>query len=117
MTHYEFLEFINKNYAQDYTEKAERVHQNAELLEAVIGLSGESGEVLDLMKKHIYYGTKGDNTKLLNELGDVFHYFMRIVCLTGNCLEDVMLANKRKLEARFPNGYSDAAAIARVDVK
>lgn len=113
-----FYDFINKNYPQPYADnKRERAYHMADRLEAVIGLAGEAGEVLDLVKKECFYGQQIDTTKLTQELGDVFHYFCRVLYLNHISINSVIQTHEQKLNARFPNGYSDAAAIARADVK
>lgn len=95
----------------------QRYLENRELIHACMGLSGESGELVDLIKKSVNYGKPLDTDKLLNEAGDVVHYLARILDAHGFTLEDAKAANLDKLEARFPQGYTDKAAIDRKDVQ
>jgi len=71
-----------------------------------IGLAGESGEVLDLVKKGIYHQQGMDMDKIKKELGDVLWYVSALCGELGFTLEEVMEANIEKLKARFPEGYS-----------
>lgn len=117
MNHDEYLAEINTRYAQYPPDRAGRLSDNVEVVECCFGLAGETGEVIDLIKKQWTYGQVIDDSKLLNELGDVYHYFSRLVMLYGFTMEDVRKANSDKLKARYPLGYTDEAAINKVDQK
>lgn len=71
-----------------------------------IGLSGEAGEVADLVKKGIFHQQGLDVDKLKKELGDVLWYVAGMCTTLGISLDDVMKLNIEKLKARFPEGYS-----------
>jgi NTP pyrophosphatase (non-canonical NTP hydrolase) len=71
-----------------------------------IGLSGEAGEVAELVKKGIFHQHGIDPEKMKKELGDVLWYAAGLATQFGFTLEDVMAANVEKLKARFPDGYS-----------
>lgn len=117
MNHEKFIEFINRNYPLPYSaDRRERAYHMADRLEAAIGLAGETGEVLELFKKECFYGQHLDTTKLTKELGDVFHYFSRVCHLNHISINAIIQTHEEKMKARFPNGYSDAAAIARADI-
>lgn len=88
------------------------------LMHAAAGISGEAGEVLDLIKKVWVYGKPLDPAtieKLVEELGDTMFYMQGMMNLLGVTPSDVRTANINKLEKRYPNGFSEAAALARVD--
>lgn len=87
------------------------------LAHMAMGLSGESGEVLDLVKKHFAYGKTLDRAKVIEEMGDVLFYFCGLCMALGVSIDEVMENNQAKLSKRFPSGYTDNAAIARVDVQ
>lgn len=95
----------------------QRYLENRELIHACMGLSGETGELVDLVKKSVNYGKPLDIEKLLNEAGDVIHYLARILDSYDFTLEHAKAANLDKLAARFPQGYTDKAAIERKDVQ
>lgn len=70
---------------------------------AAMGLAGETGEVVDLLKKVIFHGkpiTDELRAKLILELGDVLWYYALACKLLGVSLEIVMDRNIAKLEDR-----------------
>lgn len=89
--------------------------EQKELLLGAVGLTGEAGEVAELVKKHVFHGHELDRAKLLKELGDVLWYltYITVRCL-GMTLLDVMRANIHKLSARYPEGFfTPARSITR----
>src|SRR5215472_13479886 len=72
-----------------------------------LGLSGEVGEVADLLKKHLYHrnGKPLDVNRLKDELGDVLWYFVVLLDTVDLSLEEVMAANTQKNERRHPHGF------------
>ncbi len=75
------------------------------LLNALMGLCGESGEALDLMKKHMFQGHALDRAKLVKELGDVAWYLAEAATGLGIPLSEVLQGNLDKLHARYPQGF------------
>ena len=71
-----------------------------------IGLTGEAGEVADLIKKGIYHQQGLDPLQVKKELGDVLWYVSALCTEMGFTLEEVMQHNVDKLKARFPEGYA-----------
>jgi NTP pyrophosphatase (non-canonical NTP hydrolase) len=73
-----------------------------------LGLSGEIGEVVDMIKKHLYHrnGKPLSIEKMRDELGDVLWYFSILCSILGLTFEDVMEASIAKLEKRHPNGFT-----------
>ena len=115
-----FQEELRKFYKMDDEDKASRAERfvnNIELLHACLGLSGETGEVVDIIKKHVAYGKDIDKQELLLELGDTLHYLSRIVDLCGFTLDEVMQGNIDKLNKRYPNGYNNLNAINQIEKK
>lgn len=116
MSYAQYLETINGFYPVPYSHTRKvACYFNAEQLEAALGLAGEVGEVVDLIKKNVFYGQQIDQRKLLNELGDALHYLTRLAHLNHFSMSVVMEANVEKLRKRFPTGYSNEAAIAKLD--
>lgn len=72
------------------------------------GAGGETGEVLDLIKKYAGHGKGLDLAHLLLELGDALWYITAIGDLCGFTLEDIMIANVEKLRERYPDGFTSA---------
>lgn len=88
------------------------------LMHAAAGMAGEAGEVLDLIKKIWANGRPLDfetHEKLVEELGDMMFYMQAMMELLTISPRDVRIANTYKLRKRYPNGYSDEAALARAD--
>lgn len=86
---------------------------NEQLLNQVIGLVGEAGEVLDLIKKYRYQGHDLNKKKLTEELGDVFYYLAGIATATGIELENVAQGNIDKLLKRYPDGFDPEYSVNR----
>lgn len=86
-------------------------------LHAIIGLSGEAGEVSELVKKHVYYGKQLSKSEIISEVGDCLWYINILLNSIGASFSEAMEANVKKLSKRYPNGYSDEAALSRADVE
>ncbi|MDR5022695.1 hypothetical protein FOL75_12145 [Bacillus thuringiensis] len=95
---------------------------------AALGLTGEAGEVADLIKKAIYHGRgfqpsgcdlpdngEIDPDDVKDELSDVLFYVSAMAQEFGFTLEDVAKHNREKLEKRFPEGFSTEASAQKVD--
>lgn len=76
-----------------------------ELINGVLGLTGEAGEVADLVKKEIFHEKGIDLEHLQKELGDVMWYIAMICDSCGLDMECVMETNIEKLKARYPEGF------------
>lgn len=75
------------------------------LINAVMGLCGESGEAVDLVKKHIGQGHDFDVNHFVRELGDVAWYLAEAAYAVDYDLETVLRMNIDKLAARYPEGH------------
>lgn len=84
-------------------------------LHGAVGACGEAGELLDEVKKCWIYGKTINRENILEEVGDQLFYLQHVLTVTGYTLAQALEANMLKLEKRYPDGYSDAAAIARAD--
>lgn len=80
------------------------------LLHAEIGLSTESGEFSDQLKRHIFYGRDLDTTNLEEEAGDLLWYLAIALDEIGSSFEHVMAMNIAKLRARYPKQFSEVEA-------
>lgn len=83
------------------------------LINGVMGLCGESGEVIDIVKKHLHQGHELDREKLIKELGDVAWYLAEAAWALDVPLEEVLQRNIDKLKARYPEGFSADRSINR----
>jgi NTP pyrophosphatase (non-canonical NTP hydrolase) len=85
------------------------------LMDAAAGLSEEAGEVLGLVRKHVYMGHPLDRERITRELGDALWCVAAVATCIGIRLDDVAARNVEKLQRRYPEGYSDEASRARSD--
>ena len=83
------------------------------LINGVMGLFGESGEVIDIVKKHHAQGHELDKEKIIEELGDVCWYIAEIAYVLDVKLEDVFEGNINKLSKRYKNGFTKEESINR----
>ena len=68
------------------------------LINGVMGLCGESGEAIDLVKKHIAHNHELNKEHLAKELGDVAWYLAETATALGYSLEDILKMNINKLK-------------------
>lgn len=87
--------------------------QYPRILNGVMGMNGEAGECIDLLKKHYFQGHDLDVDHLAKELGDVLWYVAISADAIGYDLEDIMQLNIDKLDARYPDGFEAERSIHR----
>jgi NTP pyrophosphatase (non-canonical NTP hydrolase) len=79
-----------------------------ELLTASFGLTAESGEFTEVVKKIVFQGKPLDEDNIFHlkrELGDILWYAV-VACKALNItLEDAIVMNVEKLSARYPQGF------------
>ena len=83
------------------------------LINSVMGLCGESGEAIDIVKKWLMQGHELDKEHLIKELGDVAWYLAEAATALDVPLEAVLQGNLDKLRQRFPNGFDTEASVHR----
>ena len=83
------------------------------LINGVMGLCGESGEAIDIVKKHLAQGHALDREKLLKELGDIAWYLAETATALDASLDDVFQGNIDKLRRRYPEGFDSNHSIYR----
>lgn len=83
------------------------------LINSVMGLCGESGEAIDIVKKWLMQGHELDREHLVRELGDVAWYLAEAATALDVPLEAVFQGNLDKLRQRFPNGFDTGASVKR----
>lgn len=81
-------------------------NDTSQLLNGVMGLNGESGECIDILKKALFQGHGLDAEHLAEELGDVAWYLAVSAQALGYTLEEIMQMNVEKLRRRYPDGFS-----------
>jgi NTP pyrophosphatase (non-canonical NTP hydrolase) len=77
----------------------------AGLVNGLMGLSGEAGELTDLFKKWIFHNAPLDEEHAKKEVGDVCWYVAMICHSMGWNLSEIMQMNIDKLKARYPEGF------------
>lgn len=83
------------------------------LINGVMGLCGEAGEAIDVVKKHLAQGHELDRERLIKELGDVAWYLAETATALNITLEEVLESNLRKLRARYPEGFDAQRSLHR----
>lgn len=85
------------------------------VLNGCLGLAGEAGETLDMVKKWIFHEKDLDMEHFKKELGDVMWYVAMICSSMGIDLDEVLQMNIDKLRARYPEGFDTARANNRAE--
>lgn len=80
------------------------------MIHSALGAASEAGEFADQIKAHIVYGRDLDTLNLIEEAGDAIFFLIMGMQQHGFTLRDVLRVNMAKLNARYSEGYSDAAA-------
>lgn len=83
------------------------------LINGVMGLCGESGEAIDIVKKWLAQGHDLDKEKLAKELGDIAWYLAETAYALEIPLERILRANIEKLKKRYPEGFDSERSIHR----
>ena len=96
--------------------KDQLTSNHVQLIHMIMGIAGETGELLDAVKKHVMYGKPLDIDNVVEELGDIEFYLAGLRQELGIGRLSILNFNYQKLSMRYPEGsYSDAAAINRAD--
>ncbi len=83
------------------------------ILNGVMGLCGEAGECIDIVKKHLFQGHDLNKEKLIDEASDCFWYLAILASGLGISLEEIASHNIEKLKKRYPNGFDTDKSINR----
>lgn len=83
------------------------------LTNGLMGLNGEAGECIDILKKHLFQGHDLDRRHIAMELGDVAWYLAVSAHAVGYDLETIMAMNVDKLRARYPDGFDAEHSVNR----
>lgn len=96
--------------------KEEITPEQASMLHMAVGISGESGELLDCIKKHTIYQKPLDVENVKEELGDLLFYMSNLMQSVGLTFEEILQHNIDKLSVRYSSGsYSNEQAQERAD--
>ena len=83
------------------------------LLHAGMGLCTESGEFMDMLKRHLFYGKPLDYVNAREELGDMAWYTALAVDVIRTTIHEVMTVNINKLKLRYPEKFNEKSALER----
>ncbi len=83
------------------------------LINGVMGLCGEAGEAIDIVKKWLAQGHELDKDHLIDELGDIAWYLAETATALGVDLQEVLQKNIDKLKTRYPDGFDKNKSINR----
>jgi NTP pyrophosphatase (non-canonical NTP hydrolase) len=106
---------LNTDLKDDYKSMIDRIANKriSRLLHGAIGLCTETGELQDALKKHIMYGKELDLLNMKEELGDVLWYVSLLINELDSSFEEIMEMNIKKLQKRYPQGFTPEAALKR----
>lgn len=96
---FDWFQFQTRRTAGSFDSKKDAINCWA------LGLAGETGELVDSIKKHHYHGKPISRTHLVNEMGDVLWYLARLSDELEIPLSQVVNTNVEKLKLRYPEGF------------
>lgn len=76
-----------------------------DIIIGILGLCGETGELADLVKKHLHQGHDLRNDDIIEELGDILWYLVYTAQQLGVFFDTVANHNLAKLRKRYPEGF------------
>ena len=83
------------------------------LINSVMGLCGESGEAIDIVKKWLAQGHQLDKERLAQELGDIAWYLAEAATALDIPLAQIFQGNIDKLKKRYPDGFEVKRSLVR----
>ncbi|WP_167956521.1 nucleoside triphosphate pyrophosphohydrolase family protein [Anaerosporobacter faecicola] len=104
---------INEYQTLAMKTRNKEMSQKDTLINGVMGLCGESGEAIDLVKKHLAQGHPLNQEELAKELGDIAWYLAETALAIGYSLEEIFQMNIEKLKKRYPEGFDQEKSIHR----
>lgn len=100
-----------------YTKESERTlidkGHDLNLLHAAMGISTESGELMDAFKRKIFYGKDLDVVNVKEEIGDLMWYVAILLRELDLDFEELLQINIDKLKARYPEKFTEENALNR----
>lgn len=111
----DFVEGVNNRRVDVFVGELPLSPASMSLLEGTLGIVDESGEVAELVDRHIIQGKPVENFKelLKKELGDVMWYMAETAKAADLTLQEIAEANVAKLEKRYPGGFTVDASVNR----
>lgn len=101
----------------EYAELAQRTSNTYGMREklenAMLGLVGEAGEVVDLWKKFRFQGHPLDKERMIEEFSDAMWYIVEGITALGCTLDEAGTRNIGKLKKRYPHGFEANRSLHR----
>ena len=117
------MQITSENYVEHVTrtdtpitpELIERLQNpnTIRLLHAAMGMASEAGEMIDMLKKHLFYGTPIDWINAKEEIGDQSWYIGLAIDVMKTTMNEILTLNIEKLQIRYPEKFSEYCAINR----
>lgn len=107
MTDKEYKEFDYSKFVDCLRSTSDGGNLSMDILHSAVGMSGESGEILDHIKKVVWQGHCININYLIKELGDELFYFTSLCNCLGTTIDEVRKGNIEKLTKRYPDGVFD----------
>ncbi|HOW16870.1 MAG TPA: nucleoside triphosphate pyrophosphohydrolase family protein [bacterium] len=110
-----YKDLVLKTESKDFDAISSRLKDKRalRLLHGSCGIATEAGELLDTMKKHIFYGKEIDTVNIVEEIGDLMWYSAILLDELGVEFEEVMEKNINKLKARYGDKFTETGANVR----
>ena len=106
------------NKYQELAQRTSNGKSNYDKIEnGCMGMCGEAGETIDILKKHKHQGHQLDVEKLIDEAGDCLWYIAELASGLGITLEGIAKHNIAKLAKRYPQGLEEERSINREEYK
>jgi phosphoribosyl-ATP pyrophosphohydrolase len=107
----DFIKGVLGRESKNFEAIIERIDERmVRILHAAMGFTTESGEIVDQIKKHLFYGNSLDEVNLVEECGDLLFYMAVMLDTLGLSFERVMEINDKKLSLRYGKTFSEKAA-------
>jgi NTP pyrophosphatase (non-canonical NTP hydrolase) len=114
----EFVEGVTSDQSRDYAALLTRMNSLEleddcnipQLLTAALGLTAESGEFTEVVKKIILQGKPYNEDNVFHmkrELGDICWYIAQACMALDTSFDEIIEMNVDKLKARYPGGEFD----------
>ena len=113
----EFVKGVTSAPSLDYAMMATRLAEleaggtnTSQLLTAALGLTAESGEFTEVVKKIVFQGKPYNEDNVFHmkrELGDICWYLAQACMALDTTFDEVIEMNVDKLQARYPGGSFD----------
>ena len=113
----EFVKGVTSAPSLDYAMMATRFAEleangtnTSQLMTAALGLSAESGEFTEVVKKIVFQGKPYNEENVFHmkrELGDICWYLAQACMALDTTFDEIIEMNVHKLMARYPGGEFD----------